>query len=258
MPPMCFDSDSHPPIPPLAGAAVDGARMSLHAADGTEFAAFAARPSAPTGAAILILPDIRGLYPFYEELALRFAEAGVEALTIDYFGRTLGSGPRGDDLDFMAHVNQTHYATLLQDMQAGIEQLAARAGVRAVFSIGFCFGGRLAFLSGTRPELGLAGAIGFYGPPTSARGDIPSPTEQAGPATSPILGLFGADDQSIPADAISQFDQRLATTDVEHELVSYPGAPHSFFDRKAADFADASIDAWRRTMEFIRAHTPSD
>jgi hypothetical protein len=61
---MCFDTDSHPPIPPLAGAAVDGQRIELTCSDGTRFAAFKAVPSTPSGAGIVILPDVRGLYTF--------------------------------------------------------------------------------------------------------------------------------------------------------------------------------------------------
>lgn len=207
---------------------------------------------------MLILPDVRGLHTFYEELALRFAEAGIEALTIDYFGRSAGSAARATDFDFMQHVDETRWETLLLDMRAGRDELAARPGVRAVFSVGFCFGGRLAFLSGTRPELALSGAIGFYGPPASERKDIPAPVSVIGDTTCPVLGLFGAADPSIPPDAIEQFDRRLAAAGVDHELISYPGAPHSFFDRKAAEFGDASADAWRRTLEFIREHTRAD
>jgi len=77
---MCFDLDSRPPIVPIAGGALDSATAILTAADGNRFSAFRARPADPTGAGIVILPDVRGLHPFYEELALRFAEHGIEAL----------------------------------------------------------------------------------------------------------------------------------------------------------------------------------
>src|ERR1700709_682635 len=85
---MCFDADSLPPIPAIAGAAVSHADLVLQAADGNRFAAFDAVPEAPPGAGVVILPDVRGLYRFYEELALRFAERGIRAIAIDYFGRT--------------------------------------------------------------------------------------------------------------------------------------------------------------------------
>src|SRR5829696_3738332 len=73
---MCSDSDSLPPIPAICGAAVSHDDLVLEAADGNRFAAFAATPDEPSGVGIVILPDIRGLYRFYEELALRFAERG--------------------------------------------------------------------------------------------------------------------------------------------------------------------------------------
>ena len=99
---MCFDLDSRPPITPIAGGAMDHEHLTLTCADGNQLAAFRARASAPTGAGILILPDVRGLHPYYEELALRFAEAGVDAVAIDYFGRTAGVEPRDADFEYHA------------------------------------------------------------------------------------------------------------------------------------------------------------
>ena len=87
---MCFDLDSSPPIPVIRGAAVSHEELTLQAADGNTFAAFAASPDGPADVGVVILPDVRGLHPFYEELALRFAERGIDALAIDWFGRTAG------------------------------------------------------------------------------------------------------------------------------------------------------------------------
>jgi carboxymethylenebutenolidase len=131
---MCFDLDSRPPIAPIAGAAVDGKLTHLHASDGAEFSAFHAIPTTPSGAAIMILPDVRGLHPFFEELALRFAEAGVEAVAVDYFGRTAGlvsDGNRGDDFDYQSHVAKIEWDTLLLDMRAAADLLHGQDDVRA-------------------------------------------------------------------------------------------------------------------------------
>ena len=76
---MCFDVDSRPPIAPMADGALAHERLVLTASDGNAFAAFRARPATPTGAGIVILPNVRGPHRYYEELALRFAEAGVDA-----------------------------------------------------------------------------------------------------------------------------------------------------------------------------------
>jgi carboxymethylenebutenolidase len=80
---MCFDLDSSPPIRPIDGAAVTQLSLELGAADGNTFRVFHARPAETTGNAIVILPDVRGLHHYYEELAVRFAEIGVEAVAID-------------------------------------------------------------------------------------------------------------------------------------------------------------------------------
>jgi carboxymethylenebutenolidase len=256
--PMCFDLDSHPPIAPIAGGALDSARLVLTAQDGARFLAFRARAAEPTGAGIVILPDVRGLHPYYEELALRFAEHGVDALAIDYFGRTAGTDtPRDDTFEFWPHVEQTTWDGLSADIRAAATDLRSADGgaVRSLFTIGFCFGGRIAFASPTL-GLGLAGAIGFYGRPAGEHGSgTPIPTEVAGSIESPVLGLFGGADPGIPADAIEAFDAALAAAGVDHRLVTYPDAPHSFFDRKADEFAEASEAAWAEVLTFVRART---
>ena len=253
---MCFDLDSHPPIAPIAGGALDHEDLTLQAADGTAFAAFRARAASPSGAGALILPDVRGLYSFYEELALRFAEAGIDAVAIDYFGRTAGAAKRDADFSYVEHVQQTKLPELRADVTAGAAELRRDGRVRAAFTIGFCFGGRLSYSAGTF-GLDLAGTIAFYGLPVTDRPGYPAPISVAPAMASPILGLFGGADQAIPPEAISEFEVALTGAGVEHDLVTYPGAPHSFFDRKAADFADAAADSWRRSLAFIAGHTPA-
>jgi carboxymethylenebutenolidase len=71
-----------------------------------------------------------------------------------------------------------------------------------------------------------------------------------------VLALIGGADQAISADDVAAFDAALAAAGVEHEVVVYDGAPHSFFDRKQAAFAGASADAWRRVLAFLDEHTP--
>ena len=113
---MCFDADSTPPIPAIAGAAVSHDDLVLTSADGTEFAAFLATPDETSATGIVVLPDVRGLYRFYEELALRFAERGHAALAIDYFGRTAGVAKRDDDFDYMPQVEQTTVTGIQADV----------------------------------------------------------------------------------------------------------------------------------------------
>ncbi|MGH2998882.1 MAG: dienelactone hydrolase family protein [Gaiellaceae bacterium] len=240
---MCFDSDSLPPIPAISGAAVSHDDLVLEAADGSRFAAFAAAPDEKAAAGIVILPDVRGLYRFYEELALRFAERGYAAVAFDYYGRTAGVEKRGEDFDWAPHREQTAPEQIQADVAACVAYLREN-GATTVFTVGFCMGGRNSWLSAAAGH-GLAGAVGFYGRP---------PLEDAARMATPILALQAGADANIPHEENAAFDEALTAAGVEHELVEYEGAPHSFFDRKQEEFQDASDDAWRRTLEFIAAH----
>jgi carboxymethylenebutenolidase len=248
---VCHGPDSAPPIAPIRGAAVEHDDLVLESADGTRFAAFAATPEQPSGNCVVILPDVRGLHRFYEELALRLAERGHAAVAIDYFGRSAGVAKRGDDFEYMPHVDQTTQDGIQADVRAAVEHL--RPHCRAVFTLGFCFGGRNSWLAAAAGH-GLAGAIGFYGRPGAARDGAPGPAERAGEFEAPILALMGGDDASISADDVAAFERALGEAGIEREVVVYPGAPHSFFDRKQEDFAEASEDAWRRVLAFVDHH----
>ena len=256
---MCFDYDARPPappaellLPPIAGGA--GAELlELRSSDGTRFSASFAQAPQERGPAVVILPDVRGLYPFYMELAERFAQAGHHAIAIDYFGRTAGLGPRDDDFEYMPHVQQLRIPQVQHDAAAAAALVQERTGIEAVATVGFCLGGLHSFLAGTSEELGLAKVVGFYGILDTSRFEMPSPLERTAEMRCPVLGLFGEEDHAIPVEQITRFGSLLSEAGVEHELQVYPGAPHSFFDRRYEQFAEACEDAWRRTLGFLQA-----
>jgi carboxymethylenebutenolidase len=252
---MCFEPTARPPLSPIAGGAgvAEGDHIVLRATDGTDFSAFSARTVKQEAPGIVILPDARGLHPFYRELAGRFAEAGVHATAIDYFGRTAGTEERGEDFDFMSHVLRTTPDQIALDVEAGLEHLSSEAGGAATrfFTVGFCFGGRKSFNEAAK-HARLAGVIGFYGAP-QRRGadDVDPPVELANSYRCKILGLFGGADPSIPPDAVEAFRAALDEARVPNDLVAYEGAPHSFFDRSFDEYRAACDDAWRRMLGFV-------
>jgi carboxymethylenebutenolidase len=243
-------------MPPTRGEA-QGEELVLTAADGNRFAAFLARPGNPTGAQIIIYPDVRGLHGFYKDLALRFAETGVRALAIDYFGRTAGLTPRDDSFEFMPHVQQLQISSFFADVQAALDYLRQGDGAaKSTFVVGFCMGGSLTLLSATQ-DFDFAGGIAFYAGMSRDFGGYGTALDHATEVKYPVLGLFGGADQGIPAAQVEELDARLDKAGVPHEIVSYPGAPHSFFDRKATEYADASADAWRRMLAWIETYRAS-
>lgn len=251
---------SEPPLQPLdvprlrASPAQD---VVLRSADGTRFRVRFARSSIVTGAGIVVAPDVRGLHPYYESLAQRFAESGVHAIAIDYFGRTADLGPRGDDFPYRDHVSRTSPEAIQQDLRAASAHLRQEAGAQRVFVVGFCFGGRVAFNAAAQQD-DLAGVVGFYGPPVPRDPqDADAPVLKVRRMRAPVLGLFGGADQGIPATAVEAFDAALAEAGVSRHLVTYPGAPHSFFDRRFAEHAAVCDDAWHRMLAFIRTGDPA-
>ena len=242
---MCFELDSLPPVPVIAGAAVSHEDLELEAADGTSFAAFHAAPEEPTDVGVVVLPDVRGLYRFYEELALRVAERGYRAVAIDYFGRAAGVAKRGEDFPYREHVDLTTQAGIQADIRAAVDFLREQ-GCRSIFTVGFCFGGSNSWNAAAAGH-GLAGAIGFYG--------RPGRVERFADIAAPILALMGGADEAIPREDVEAFDKALADAGVEHEVEIYDGAPHSFFDRRFDDYAEASADAWSRVLAFVERYS---
>ena len=250
---MCFPFEAVPPIPPVAGGAVDSEDLVLADASGNKFAAFAVRSDSPSGAGMVVLPDVRGLFRFYEELALRFAEQGVNAVAIDYFGRSAGVGKRGEDFPFMEHIPQTTQAGIAADTAAAVAYLRSPAGgsCTSVFAVGFCFGGAASWNQAANGH-GLSGVIGFYGRPGAGRDGAPGPISRVSEFECPVLCLMGGADQGIPAEAVEEFRVALEKAGVEAEVKIYDGAPHSFFDRTYEEHAAASADAWQRMLDFVR------
>src|SRR5438034_1085296 len=127
--------------------------------------------------------------------------------------------------------------------RAELLELTSRDGTR--FSAALA----QAFYAAASDELALDGVVGFYG--VLEREGRPRPADLAADMRCPVLGLFGGADQAIAPEHIERFGRALEEAGVEHELVTYPGAPHSFFDRKFEEHAAACEDAWRRVIEFL-------
>ncbi len=214
--------------------------------------AYAARAANPNGRGMVILPDVRGLHQFYKDLAVRFAEAGFEAVAFDYFGRTATSDDRSESFEYTPHVQQVKPEQIAADVRACMDYLAAPEGGRpgAIFSVGFCYGGANSWRqSAQNPD--LAGCIGFYGG---------RPLERVGPwipqMRSPILMLLGGADQATSPEEFEEFADKVRAQGVEVESHTYPGAPHSFFDRTYEQHKAACDDAWRRILDFTQRHSP--
>ncbi len=254
---MCFDADARPPLPPIRGGAIDAGPRTLTTRDGTAIAAYAARADKPSGAGIVIIPDVRGLHPYYEELTRQFAEAGVDAVAVDLYARTAGAEPRAEGFEYEPHVLALDPAAIAEDIAAAATFLRTPEGgaPARLYTVGFCLGGRVSLLTAAA-GIGANGVIGLYPWPVGPhRSGLPAPADEAPRFASPVLAIYGGADAGIPAEARDEFERALTVASIPHRSVVYPDAPHSFFDRKAVDFADASTAAWMEMLEFMGVPT---
>jgi carboxymethylenebutenolidase len=242
---MCHGHDSRPPAPPRSGKVAERGTLTLTAADGTEFSAAYAAPTGEPRTGVVVLPDIRGLHPYYVALAERFAEAGTAAVAIDYFGRTAGicpdPGTRGEDFDWQSHIPRTTPQGIDADVTAAIGYLRERTTPDLpVIVVGFCFGGSQAWRLAAG-DLDLAGTAGFYGRPTMV-GDA------ASRAHLPTVMLIAGADQATPVADQLRLAETMRAAGADVDAVVYDGAPHSFFDRAFGEWAEACADAWEHVL----------
>ena len=246
---MCYANNARPPLPPIRGGSTDDGDLVLTSADGNRVPAYAARAAKPTGAGVVVIPDPRGVHPFYKELVRRFAEAGIDAVVIDYLARTAGMEERPDGFDYMTAIRRTTPDAIAADVKPGVDYLGSPAGGAAgsIFTVGFCFGGAQSWRQ-SAAQPGLAGAIGFYGRPAMVRDAIPT-------MKAPLLLMIAGADAATPQEDFVKFDQELTSAGVPHRMVVYERAPHSFFDRRFEEHKAASDDSWRQMLAFIKEYT---
>jgi carboxymethylenebutenolidase len=245
---MCHDHDSRPPAAPRPAADVaERGTLSITAADGTVVGAAYAAPAGPARAGVVVLPDVRGLHPYYVALAERFAEAGVPALAVDWFGRTAGvpaTGTREEDFDWQAHVPQLTEAGVDADVTAAVAYLRERTTPDLpVVTVGFCLGGSHSWrLAGG--DVDLAGNAGFYGRPALV-GDA------ADRASRPVTMLVAGADSATPVADQQALADRMRAAGADVDLAVYDGAPHSFFDRGFSEWEQACTDAWEHVLALL-------
>lgn len=213
--------------------------------DGETLMGYLARPQGDQPKpAIVIIQEWWGLNDHIKDVARRFAGEGFVALAPDLYHGVVTTEP--DEARKL--VMKLDMAEAVKEIQRGIAFLHEQKYVAGpkVGIVGFCMGGGLA-LRTDLVEDSLGAAVAFYGQPLSP--------EEAAKVKAPILGLYGAKDQGIPADAIKTMETGLKNAGIESEFHIYDGAGHAFFnDTQPSYNADAAKDAWPRALDWFRKH----
>jgi carboxymethylenebutenolidase len=206
--------------------------------------------------AIIVAMEAFGVNSHIREICRRLAREGYVALAPDFYHRTGAMLTYAyEDPKRREPFAQLTNEGIEADLNAAIEHLEAIDGVDAarIGIVGFCVGGFMAFLAACRTD--VATAVCFYG------GGIVNPREglklepllnESANIKVPVLMLFGEKDASIPMSDVEAIRSRLGMQPRQHEVVVYPGAEHGFnCDERASFHADASKDAWSRTLQWL-------
>ncbi len=230
--------------------------ITLDTPDGP-MAAFRAQPVGEPRGGVVVVQEAFGLTGHIGRVTQALASAGfvgvapalfhrMEEQVFDYAGGFERLGPAMASLDA---------GTVTMDVDAALAELArlgqpsSRQGV-----IGFCMGGSVTLATAARVALGAA--VTFYGGGIGqGRFGLPSGLESASSLRTPWLGLYGDLDAHIPVDDVERLRAVVAEAAVDAEVVRYATAHHGFHcDERPSFDAEASNDAWRRTLAFLGDH----
>jgi carboxymethylenebutenolidase len=221
--------------------------------EGTPVPAYNARPDGEALGGVVVVPDILGLRPLFEDLCRRLATHGLAVCAPETFARFLPAGGSLDPDARRARAGELHDEVVLEDLAEAADHLAAVDGVGSVSVMGFCLGGSFALKAAATGR--FERAVSFYGllrtPPQWAGDNLRDALDGLADAC-PTLAIFGEVDPYTPPADIDAV-RNAWTGRPEHKVVVYPGADHAFAhdpDRPVHRPDDAA-DAWRRCLAFL-------
>jgi carboxymethylenebutenolidase len=220
---------------------------------------YEARPAGPVRGAVIVIQEAFGVNSHIEDVTRRAAAAGYQAVAPDMFHRSDSDSivPYGEFDKVIPHfVALGDDAAILVDIDAAVAHLHAEGHHdEGIGIVGFCFGGRVTFLTALNRAIGAA--VGFYGGGivTGRLPQFPALVGEVGKLQTPWLGLFGDQDASIPVDDVETLRAALRDAPVDTEIVRYAEAGHGFNCDQRPDYrADDAADAWNRALTWFTKH----
>jgi carboxymethylenebutenolidase len=203
-------------------------------------------PAAQPRGAVLVIHENRGLNDHIRSVAGRLAASGYSALAIDLLSAEGGTAALGDAANAMAALSSAPQERFVADMRAGLDELERRASGQKLGAIGFCFGGGMVWLLLASGEPRLAAAAPFYGP-------LPDNADFSG-SRAAVLGIYAEQDERVNAsrEAATAALERAGLT---HEIVTYPGANHAFFNDTGPRYNQgAATQAYAKVLNWFGRH----
>lgn len=207
--------------------------------------AWAAAAPRPRGG-VLVIHENRGLNDSIRAVAGRLAASGYSSLAIDLLSEEGGTGSFADEFEAMAALGTAPPSRFVADMKAGVTELRRRLPGKKVAATGFCFGGGMVWLLLASRESRLAAAVPFYGP-------FPEGGSLAG-SKAAVLGIYAGLDSRVNATRATA-RTALRTADLRHQIITFPGVDHAFFNPTGSRYDPAAATAaYRRMLAWFGTH----
>jgi carboxymethylenebutenolidase len=198
--------------------------------------------------AIIVIHEWWGLNDNVRAMADRLAGEGYMVLAVDLYGGEIADSP-ADARALMLNVVEDP-GSAKENIRAAYEFLTV-AGAPRIGSLGWCFGGGWSLNTAQLFPGELDATVIYYG-------QVTDDDEKLRPISTPILGLFGADDTGIKVESVEAFRASLERLRKDHEVHIYPGVGHAFANPTGTNYnEEAATDAWARTLEFLGRHLVS-
>ncbi|TAN30124.1 MAG: dienelactone hydrolase family protein [Actinomycetota bacterium] len=199
---------------------------------------------------VIVIHENKGLVPYVEDVARRFAREGYVAVAPDLLSRRGGTGSFSDPSEATTALGTIGRDELVEDLISAVTFLASDESVspQRIGVVGFCFGGGMAWRLITK-DARIKAAVPFYGPNP--------PLEDVPDINASVLGIYGGLDDRINA-GIDDIEAAMSENNKVFEKIIYPGAQHAFHNDTNPDryHPEASIDAWQRALEWLSRWLP--
>ena len=223
---------------------------------------YLAYPSGQKSPAVLVHFEIFGVNSHIENVCRRFAGAGYAALAPDYYHRMeTRTAPYSDLKGAFQLAGSLKDEEMMADAGSCLGYLRSKdfVNANAIGTLGFCMGGRVSILTAASHPQFIAAAVSFYGGGLAGEnrmgGHTLNPMEEAAKVQAPILLVYAEKDQFIKPEYVEAFTGKLKELGKNFQSKVYEGAGHGFFcDERPSHHAEASQDAWKRTLGFLEAN----
>ncbi len=205
---------------------------------------FLAKPDNPNGKGLILIHEFWGLNQQMKNLASKFAEVGYSALAINLYGERVAKNVE----EARAIKDSVVGFEAVRNIQQAINYFSSlKISAERVAVIGYCMGGGFAFKAATNGV--HVGVYGIY------YGQVKDDSKILSTIQSPLLGIFGGLDQSIPKSLVESFDVALTKLGKRHEIYIYDEAGHAFANEERPNYNKKSADdAWRKTLSFLNKY----